>query len=64
LSSVASFRRNPATAALALLETLSDGDKGGGFGATGIGISPDSRFVYVAAEDKNSLSIFRRESDT
>jgi DNA-binding beta-propeller fold protein YncE len=48
---------------LRFLETIPDGGKGGGYGATGIGISPDGRFVYVATEDKKTVSIFRRAAD-
>jgi 6-phosphogluconolactonase (cycloisomerase 2 family) len=59
---IASFRRDPATGKLKYLETLNDGGEGGGdAGAAGIGISPDSRYVYVATEDKKSLSIFQRD---
>jgi 6-phosphogluconolactonase (cycloisomerase 2 family) len=59
---VACFRRDPATGKLRYLETLDDGGEGGGEnGAAGIGISPDSRYVYVATEDRKSLSIFQRD---
>jgi hypothetical protein len=30
-------------------------------GATGTGISPDGRFVYVPTEDKKTISIFKRQ---
>jgi 6-phosphogluconolactonase (cycloisomerase 2 family) len=33
----------------------------GGLGAAGITISPDGRFVYVATEDKSTLSVFERK---
>jgi hypothetical protein len=59
---VASFRRDPASGKLKYLETLPDGGEGGEFGAAGIGISPDGRFVYVATEDHKAISVFRRES--
>jgi 6-phosphogluconolactonase (cycloisomerase 2 family) len=59
---IASFRRDPATGKLKYLETLNDGGEGAGAsGAAGIGISPDGRYVYVATEDKKSLSIFQRD---
>jgi 6-phosphogluconolactonase (cycloisomerase 2 family) len=59
---VASFRRDPATGKLRYLETLDDGGEGAGEnGAAGLGISPDGRYVYVATEDKKSLSIFQRD---
>jgi 6-phosphogluconolactonase len=66
---VACFRRDPKTGNLTHLETLPDGGQaGGGFlrvsntlGAAGFGISPDGQYVYVATEDKNTLSVFKRE---
>jgi 6-phosphogluconolactonase (cycloisomerase 2 family) len=62
-ATVASFRRDPETGKLRYLDTLNDGGEGGGeLGAAGIGISPDGRYVYVATEDKKSLSVFAREA--
>jgi 6-phosphogluconolactonase (cycloisomerase 2 family) len=57
---VASFRRDPATGKLNYLQTLADGGAGEGNGAAGVAVSPDGRFVYVATEDKKSISVFER----
>jgi DNA-binding beta-propeller fold protein YncE len=57
---VASFRRDPTSGKLVYLETLADGGEGGVNGATGIVISPDGQFVYVATEDKRAISVLRR----
>ena len=57
---VACFRRDPATGKLKLLETIADGGEGGPLGATAVEVSPDGKFVYVPAEDKRSISVFRR----
>ena len=59
---VACFRRDPETGKLKSLETLPDGGEDGELGAAGVTVSPDGRFVYVATEDKRSLTVFRRES--
>src|SRR5262249_8385122 len=60
---VACFRRDPETGKLTYLETLPDGGGDGENGAAGLGISPDGRFVYVATEDKQALSVFERRSN-
>jgi len=64
---VASFRREPASGKLEYLETVADGgdrdrDRAQ-LGAAGIAISPDGRSVYVATEDSNAISLFRRKPD-
>jgi 6-phosphogluconolactonase (cycloisomerase 2 family) len=59
---VASFRRDPDTGKLRPLETLPDGGEGGEFGAAGVCVSPDGKFVYVATEDGRSLAVFRRDT--
>jgi 6-phosphogluconolactonase (cycloisomerase 2 family) len=57
---VACFRRDPESGQLTLIETISDGAPGNDLGAVGVSISPDGRFVYVPAEDKKAISVFRR----
>ncbi len=57
---VACFRRDPASGKLTLIKNISDGAPGDGLGAFGVFISPDGRFVYVPAEDKKAISVFRR----
>jgi 6-phosphogluconolactonase (cycloisomerase 2 family) len=57
---VACFRRDPASGKPTLIENISDGAPGDGLGAVGVFISPDGRFVYVPAEDKKAISVFRR----
>jgi 6-phosphogluconolactonase (cycloisomerase 2 family) len=59
-STVACFRRDPMTGKLTYLETLT------GTGPvllgrpSGVGISPDGDFLYVAAEHSHALSVFKR----
>jgi 6-phosphogluconolactonase (cycloisomerase 2 family) len=57
---VACFRRDPGSGQLTLIETIPDGAAGDELGAVGVSISPDGRFVYVPAEDKKAISVFRR----
>jgi 6-phosphogluconolactonase (cycloisomerase 2 family) len=57
---VACFRRDPGSGQLTLMETISDGAPGNELGAVGVSISPDGRFVYVPAEDRKAISVFRR----
>ena len=60
--SVACFQRNSKSGRLRHFETLTAGDaKGIVDGAAGIAITPDGQYVYVAAEGKHSISIYRRE---
>jgi len=59
--SVASFRRDAATGKLTYLETIPDCAEGGQNGAAGISVSPDNKFVYVATEDRKTISIFKRD---
>lgn len=69
---LAVFSRDPASGALSFLEAelpgVDDpGDAGpapaGLAGAKGMALSPDDRFLYLAAERDNSLTIFSREDD-
>jgi 6-phosphogluconolactonase (cycloisomerase 2 family) len=61
---IACFERDAASGKLRFAETLRDGvAESRAFGAAGICISPDGEFVYVACEDKNAISIFRRQTD-
>ena len=59
--SLAAFQRDATTGKLTFLETLTDGAPADLAGAAGVGISPDSRFIYVAAEEKKAISVFRRD---
>ncbi|MCA1686696.1 MAG: lactonase family protein, partial [Planctomycetia bacterium] len=61
--SVACFRRDRESGKLTYLETLSNGGKNGSLAAAaGLGISPDGRFVYVAAEDDGAITVYRRDA--
>jgi DNA-binding beta-propeller fold protein YncE len=61
--SVACFGRDAESGKLTFLETLSDDGRHGSLaGAVDLVISPDGRFVYVAAEDPGALSVYRREA--
>ena len=61
---VACASRNPETGTLTPRGVVPDGGPQGGGGKTnspaGVTISHDGKFVYVATEDKSSISIFRR----
>ena len=60
--SVACFQRDSKSGRLKLTETLVQNEhKGIIDGAADIAISPDGKYVYVAAEAKNTISIFRRD---
>lgn len=60
--SVACFERDSKSGRLRHFETLTpEDDKGVVDGAAGITITPDGKYVYVAAEGKQTISIFRRE---
>lgn len=59
--SLACFARDATTGKLRFLETLMDSDSTKLAGAAGVGISPGSRFIYVAAEEKKAISVFRRD---
>lgn len=59
--SLACFTRDATTGKLRFLETLTDSDSTKLAGAAGVGISPGSRFIYVAAEEKKAISVFRRD---
>lgn len=57
---LACFSRDPATGRLKLLETLLDQANQPLQGVSGVGISPDGKYVYAAAEGNNAISIFNR----
>ncbi len=61
-SSLVSFARDQQTGKLTQLQSLKSGIDGVGplAVASGIAISPDGRFVYVAAEGDDSISVFQR----
>jgi 6-phosphogluconolactonase (cycloisomerase 2 family) len=61
--SVASFRRDRETGKLKYLDVIPDGGDGGELGAAGVCVSPDGQFVYIATEDKKSISIFKRDTE-
>ena len=62
---VACADRDPKTGSITPRGTVPDGGSTGGagrvLGAAGITVSPDGRFVYVAIEDKSTISIFERK---
>jgi len=60
--SIASFRRDPESGKLTYLGTIPDCAEGGPNGAAGVTVSPDNQFVYVATEDKSTISIFNRDT--
>lgn len=65
-SSIACLSRDVATGQLEFMSTVDDKD-GTISGAAGICMSPDDRFVYVAAENTETISVFQRagvESDS
>jgi 6-phosphogluconolactonase (cycloisomerase 2 family) len=57
--------RDPQTGGLtpgpAIPDGVPPGEPGKTMSPSGITISPDGKFVYVATEDKNAISIFRRD---
>jgi 6-phosphogluconolactonase (cycloisomerase 2 family) len=62
---VACAGRDPSTGSLVPRSALPDGGPQGPpgtNGAAGVTISADGKFVYVATEDKKTLSVFRRHS--
>jgi len=64
-NSVVVFKRNLETGQLTYLQTFYDSEVAGKEGsASGIGISPDGEYVYVAGESDNSILIFKRFTGT
>jgi len=64
-NSVVVFKRNLETGELIYLQTFYDSEVAGEDGsASGIGISPDGEYVYVAGEGDNSILIFKRLTGT
>lgn len=60
--SLACFARDPRTGKLSYQETLADNSGAGDLGgAAGIAMSPDGRFVYIAAESDNTLTVLERK---
>lgn len=62
---VACAGRDPATGSLVPGRAVPDGGpqgRPGQNGAAGVTISADGKFVYVATEDKNTLSVFERHA--
>jgi 6-phosphogluconolactonase (cycloisomerase 2 family) len=59
-NALACFQRDAKTGKLTLLEVLTDGKPNVLEGAAGLGISPDGRFIYVAAEAKQAICVFQR----
>jgi len=62
--SVAVFRRNPSTGALAFVEVTKDGTGlvTGLAGARGIALSPDGAHVYVTGNDAAAVAVFQRDA--
>jgi len=64
-NSVVVFRRNVESGELAYLQTLYNSDVASKIGtASGIGISPDGEYVYVAGEFDCSVLMFKRSTGT
>jgi len=66
-SAVTVYERSDATGKLNFVQVIRDGDGGGADfleGAEGIAVSPDGGSVYVTSWRDNSLTVFRRDSDT
>lgn len=64
-NSVVVFRRNVETGKLAYLQTFYDSEVAGKDGsASGIGISPDGEYIYVAGEFDSSVLMFKRLTGT
>ncbi len=64
-NSVVVFRRNVKTGELTYLQTFYDSEVAGKEGdASGIEISPDGEYVYVAGDRDNSILIFKRLTGT
>lgn len=61
-ASVATYDRDPGDGSLTLVEILRDGEGGvGGLtGATGLGISPDGRTLYICAFSDMAIGVFSR----
>ena len=59
---VACFERDNKTGRIKVQEIFTDADeKGITAGAAGVAISPDGKYVYIAAEGEATISIYRRE---
>ncbi len=62
---VAAFARDVATGALTFVEFERDrGDVTGLGGAFAVAVSPDGAYVYVAGENENAISVFKRDAAT
>jgi fibronectin-binding autotransporter adhesin len=62
---VAVFSRNTSTGALAFVECHKDSETGidGLNTADGLAVSPDSRHIYIAGYDDDSVTLFRHQID-
>ena len=62
--SLACFDRDPATGKLAYQATLKNEGTGASVekGATGLGCSPDGKFLYVTIDDGRAVTVFARKS--
>ncbi|MBP7335501.1 beta-propeller fold lactonase family protein [Niveispirillum sp.] len=65
-NAIAIFNRDADTGTLTYVGTLQDGVNGvdGLAGASGVTVSPDGKFVYVASRNDNAVAIFNRDSAT
>jgi len=60
--SVACFERDTKTGRIKVQEIFAGADdKGITAGAAGVAISPDGKYMYIAAEGEATISIYRRE---
>jgi 6-phosphogluconolactonase (cycloisomerase 2 family) len=59
---VACFERDTKTGRLKVREIITGADDNGiTTGAAGVAISPDGKYVYIAAEGEATISIYRKE---
>lgn len=62
---VASFERDPGSGKIKVLETFTHDDVNGiTAGAAGVAVSPDGKYVYIAAEGEATISIYTRRGAT
>ena len=58
--SIAGFERDAETGELSVLTTFPVGTRADELGPAGMGLSPDGRHVYVAAQTSAAVAVLRR----